>query len=138
MNTNKILLGGLVGGVILFLLGWLIYGILLMDFMQTNCNQCMMRPMEEMIWGALIVSNFAWGFLLALVFNWSNTSELMAGAKVAGIIGLLTAIAFDLSMYSMSTMFNSLSAIFVDVIAFTVMLAIAGAVVAWVMGMGKK
>ncbi len=32
METNKILLGGLAGGVAFFLLGWVIYGILLMDY----------------------------------------------------------------------------------------------------------
>ena len=138
MKTNKILLGGIAGGVAFFLLGWLVYGMLLMDYMTANYNQCAMRPMQDMIWWAMILSNLAFGFLLSIVFSWSNTTGVMAGAKVAGIIGLLLAISIDLSFYAMSTMYSNLTAVFVDIIVYTVMSAIAGVVVAWVMGMGKK
>ncbi len=138
MKTNKILLGGITGGVALFLLGWVIYGILLMDFATTNYNQCMNRPMEGMIWWALILSNLALGFLLATIFSWSGITGMMAGAKTAGIIGLLLGVSLDLSFYSMTTMYTNPTAIFVDVIAYIVYLAIAGGVVGWVMGMIKK
>ena len=138
MKTNKILLGGITGGVTFLLLGWLVYGILLMDYMTANYNQCAMRPMEEMIWWAMILSNLAYGFLLSIVFSWSNTTGMMAGAKVAAIIGLLFAVSIDSGFYAMSSMFSNLTAVFVDIIAYTVMTAIGGAIVAWVMGMGKK
>jgi len=138
MKTNKILLGGLAGGVALFLLGWVIYGMLLMDYSTANYNQCMNRPMQGMVWWAMIVSNLALGFLLATIFSWSNTTGLMAGAKAAGIIGLLLGVSLDLGFYSMTTMYSSLTVIFVDVVAYIVYLAIAGAVIAWVMGIVKK
>ena len=138
MKTNKILFGALAGGVALFLLGWVIYGILLMDYSMANYNQCMNRPMMEMVWWAMIASNLALGFLLATIFSWSNTTGAMAGAKTAGIIGLLLGISMDLGFYSMTTMYASLSVILVDVIAYIVYLAIAGAVIAWVMGRVKK
>ncbi len=134
MKTNKILLGGIAGGVSFFLLGWLIYGILLIDYTTANYNQCAARPMQDMIWWAIILSNLSSGFLLSLVFSWSNTSGLMTGAKVAGIIGFLYALAVDLSVYSMSTAFSNLSALLVDIIAYTVMSAIAGVVIGLVMG----
>jgi len=138
MKTNKILLGGITGGVALFLLGWVIYGILLMDYMTTNYNQCMNRPMEGMVWWALILSNLALGFLLATIISWSGTTGMMAGAKKAAIIGLLLGVSLDLGFYSMTTMYNDPTAILVDVIAYIVYLAIAGGVVGWVMGMVKK
>lgn len=138
MKTNKILLGGITGGVALFLEGWVIYGILLMDYSTANYNQCMNRPMQEMIWWSLILSNLALGFLLATILSWSNTTGIMAGAKIAGITGLLLSLSMDLSYYSMTTMYVNPSVIVVDVIVYTVYLAIAGAIVAWVMGMGKK
>src|SRR3989339_1194885 len=100
MKTNKILLGGIIGGVSFFLLGWLIYGVLLMDYLTANYNQCAMRPMQEMIWWALVLSNLALGFLLSIVFSWSNTTGIMAGAKVAAITGLLLSLYLDLSFYA--------------------------------------
>jgi hypothetical protein len=138
MNTNKILLGGIVGGVASFLLGWLVYGVLLSDFMTANYNQCAMKPMEEMVWWAIILSNFASGFLLAIIFSWTNTTGWLAGAKIAGIVTFLMVASFDLSMYSMSTMFGSVSVVFMDIIIGTVFTAVIGAVIGQVMGMGKK
>jgi len=138
MKTNRILFGGLAGGVALFLLGWVIYGILMMDYSMANYNQCMNRPNMGMIWWALILSNFALGFLLALIFSWSNTTGILAGAKVAGIIGLLLGISMDFGFYSMTTMYPSLSVTFVDIITYTVYLALTGAVIGGVMKMVKK
>jgi len=138
MKTNKILLGGIAGGVAFFLLGWLFYGVLLMDFTTANNNQCAVRPMGDMVWWAMILSNLALGFLISWVFSWSNTKGAMAGAKVAGILGFLVAVSIDLSMYSMSTSFNNLVAVVVDVIAYTTMTAVVGIVVVWVMGMGRR
>lgn len=138
MKANKIILGGIAGGVASFLLGWLVYGVLLMDFWTNSYNHCAERPEEEMVWWALILSNFASGFLLAFIFSWSNTKGWLAGAKIAGIVALFMIIAYDLSFYSMSTMFNSLQVVIIDIIIGTVFTAIIGAVIGLVMGMGKK
>ena len=138
MKTNKILLGGITGGVTLFFLGWLIYGIILMDYMMANSNQCANRPMEQMIWWAMILSNLATSFLLVLIFSRTNTKGFLAGAKMAAIIGLLISAGLDLSMYSMSTMFSNLIAVVVDVIAYAVMLSVTGGVIGWIVGMEKK
>jgi hypothetical protein len=102
-----------------------------------NYNQCNARPMEDMVWWAMILSNLTSGLLLALIFSWSKTTGILTGAKVAGIVGLLFAISIDLSFYAMTTTFLKSSAILVDIVAYTVMSAIAGAVIAWVMGMKK-
>ncbi len=40
----KILRGTVFGGIAYFLLGWLVWGILLMDFFSANMNQCANRP----------------------------------------------------------------------------------------------
>jgi len=138
METSKILQGGIAGGVTFFLLGWLVYGILLSDYSAANYNQCAAKPMEDMVWWALMLSNLAFGFLISIVFSWSNSKGAMDGAKVGGIIGLLVALSIDLSIFSMSNMFSNFSVVLVDIIVYSVMAAIAGLVVALVMGMGKK
>ena len=138
MKTNKILLGGLAGGVAFFLLGWLIYGMVMMDYMMANQNQCAMRPMEEMIWWSLILSNIIWALTYAVIFSWANITGFANGLKSGAIIGLLIGASIDLSFYSMSTMFNSLTPVGVDIIATTVMSGIGGGIIAQVMGMGKK
>ncbi|HLG34069.1 MAG TPA: hypothetical protein VI757_04255 [Bacteroidia bacterium] len=138
MNTKKILTGGLAGGVAFLILGGLVYGMLLKDYMAANTNQCIMRPEEEWVWWAMIMSNLAWGFLLAIIFNWSNINTAAGGAKAAAIFGLLIGICYDMLFYSMSTMYSNLNMVCIDVLVGTVVSAIGGAVIAAVMGMGNK
>jgi len=138
MKTKKIFIGGIAGGIFFFLLGWLIYGLLLTDFMAANSNQDLAKPMDEMIFWALILSNLASGFLLSYVIYWSNTATVMTGVKIGGVLGFLFASAIDFSFYSMTNIFPDLTPIFVDIIAYTVMTAAMGGVVTWVMGMIKK
>jgi hypothetical protein len=139
MSTNKILVAGIVGGIIFFLLGWLVYGILLMDFMTANAGpgaaSIQKEPME--MW-ALVVSNLAWGFLFAIIFGrWTNTSKPKDGLIKGAIIALLVALFIDMSMYSMCT-FITMKTMLADIAAMTVNGAIAGALIAMVLGMGGK
>ena len=138
MNTKKIVVGSLAGGLAYFLLGWVVYGILMKDYCATNLNQEVIRKPEEMILWAIGVSNIAFAMLLALIFSWSNTSSILNATKMAAIIGLLVSISIDLSFYAMTTMYQSRSIIIVDVIVNTILTAIVGAIVYWSMCLGKK
>jgi len=62
----------------------------------------------------------------------------MAGAKTAGIIGLLLSASMDFGYYSMTTMYSNSTVIIVDIIAYTVYMSITGAFIGWGMGMVKK
>ena len=125
------------GGISFFFLGWLIYGVLLMDFMSEFSNTTFNRPEEEMVWWAMILSNMASGFIFSIIFGWLNNKTIIGGVKIAAIIGVLFALSIDLSFYSMTTLYSSFTPIIVDIIAFTIMSAITGGIIAWVMNLGK-
>ncbi len=133
MKTNKILLGGLAGGVTFFLLGWLVYGVLLNGYMMANTNQCAAKPMQDMVMWAMFLSNLALGCLLALIFSWTKSTDLGTNAKVAAIIGSLIALSADLGNYSMTNMYNNFSIIIVDVLVFSAMLAVTSIAVSLVL-----
>jgi hypothetical protein len=137
MKATKILLGGLVGAIVLFLLGWAVYGGLFADFTATNFNQSAMKPMEEMNWLAMILANLAFGYLLAFVLGWSNEKGWKTGAKVGIVIGLLYSISVDLGMYAMADWYLNFGAVVVDIIVYSVLVTIVGIVVALVMGTKK-
>lgn len=136
MNT-QILKGTVFGGIANFFLGWLIYGMLLMDFMKSNSNQCAMRPEMEMIWWAMILSCLVYALFLTLFLKGFGASTWLDGLKVGAIFGCLFAVTIDLSFYSMTTMFNSFTPILVDAIASTVMAAIIGLVIVLLWGKPK-
>ncbi|HEX4956887.1 MAG TPA: hypothetical protein VFV46_01810 [Lacibacter sp.] len=136
MNTGKFISGGLIAGVVYFLLGWLIYGMLLMDFMTqhtTTAAQAIMRPEAEWPWWAMITGNFGLGFLLSYVFNKSGTSTVSAGALSGAIVMFLFSFSVDLMMYAQMNIFDLTSAV-VDMCASAVIGALVGAVLGWWLG----
>lgn len=133
----KILRGTILGGIAYFLLGWLVWGILLMNFYTENLNQCSGRPETDMIWWAMIVSNLTFALLLTLILNWSGAKGIADGLKTGAIFGFLMGLSFDLSFYSMTTMFHNFSAIIVDVVVNTVVMAIIGMVIVLTWGKEK-
>jgi len=125
----KILRGTVLGGLTYFILGWLIYGIVLNAFMQNNFNQCAARPEDAMIWWAMIVASLVLAHFLTLVLKWTNAKGILNGLKTGGLFGLLFGISVDLSNYSMSTTFNNLSAVIADVFAWVIIQAPVGMVI---------
>ncbi len=134
MKTNKILVGGLAGGVTFFFLGWLVYGILLNGYMTANLNQCAAKPMQEMVMWAMLLANIALGLLLAVVFSWSRITGILQSAKVAAIIGLLISVSIDLGNYSMTTLYKGFSIMLIDMLVYIIMMTLTGIVVCIVIG----
>lgn len=132
----KILRGTIFGGIAYFLLGWLVYGILLMDFSAANYNQCLNRADGVMIWWALIASNFVLGLFLTLVLKWSGAKGILDGLKTGALFGLLWSVAMSLSYYSMTTMYKNFTALIVDVLVAVAIMAVVGLVI--VLLWGKK
>lgn len=126
MKTQQIVIGSLVAGVSFFFLGWLIFGILLSPIMEANCSN-IARPMEDMLFGPLVVSNLLWGLLISLSMAWTQKTGALAGLKTATLLGLIITSAMDLSLYSMTTYFNNLNAVVFDVFGNVLLYAITGA-----------
>lgn len=131
----KILRGTIFGGISYFLLGWVVYGILLMGFISENMSQCAARP-DEMIWWALILSNFTAALLLTLLLKWFGAKGIVDGLKIGALFGFLYSSTVGLSSWSMTTMYSKFSVLIVDVLASTVVLAIVGMII--VLTWGKE
>ena len=139
MSTSKILVAGVVAGIVGFFLGFLVYGNLLMDFFSSNGGsaQGVQRNEEEMIWWALIVGHLLWGILLAYIFGqWATISTAATGAKSGAVIGLLMSGFWNLVMYATTNLYN-LTAVLADIVIGAVLTAIVGAVAAWMLGRGR-
>lgn len=139
MNT-KVLLAAVAGGVVTFLLGWLLYGIALKGFFDSNMGSAtgVMRGEEDMQLWAVFVGNVAWSLLLALLYSrWAGITTFSSGAMSGAWISLLMALGIDLIMYGTTNM-STLAATLVDPIVSAVMGAAGGGVVGWVLGYGNK
>ena len=130
-------MGGIAGGIAFFLLGWLIYGNLLMGFMTDHPGLAGNVGKSEPDFLYLIIGNLAMGFLFAYIFVKSGVTSLASGLVTGGIVGLLMGIGVDSTMYATTTVISK-TAMAADVAALTVMTAIGGAIIAAVIGMGTK
>ena len=136
MNTNKWLIAGIVGGVVSFIAGFIIWGLALDAFAQANMGSATGIRKEEMgdMW-AVVVGALASGFLVALIFSWANIKTPAAGAKTGAIIGLLLGININFIMFG-TTNVTTLPLAVVDTLAYGVLYVAIGAVVGWMLGRG--
>lgn len=132
----KLIRGTVFGGIAFFLLGWLVYGMLIANFMAAHSDVSLNRPDDQMIWWAMIVSNFVLALFLTLVLKWSGASGIADGVKTGALFGLLMSSTMDLMMYSMTTM-SDFTAVIVDVIVMTVLMAVIGLIIVLTWGKEK-
>lgn len=140
MNTNKFLVGGIIGGIANFLLGWVVWGMLLMNFMKehtTEVGKSVMRPDDQMVWWALIAANLLFGFLLSYILNKAGVMSAGAGASTGAVLGLLFGATVDCFNYAFMNLSDTTS-IGVNLVANLVVTGIVGGIIGWYLGMGKK
>ena len=138
MKTNKILLGSLLGGFVYFLLGYVVYGLLLSGYMTANINNCAALPMDQMNLPYMFISNVMVGLLLSRILVWSETKTMKDAAIRCGIVGFLVAASIDLSFLAISTMLSNFQVLVVDSATWFILNAAAGAAAFWVINLKKE
>jgi hypothetical protein len=137
MYSKNYLLAGILGGIVYFLLGWLIYGMLLMNYMEENAGLALGVNRVDMLFWSIGLGSLLYGFFLSYIFSCvGQVKTVGSGAKTGAWIGFLVAGAIDFTMYG-TTNISTLNAVAVDILAATVMASITGTVVAWVLGAGS-
>jgi hypothetical protein len=139
MKSSKFFIGGIVGGVVHFLLGWVVWGMLLKNFMADHSvkDSTAFRGEDDMMWWAFIVGSLAAGFFFSYLLGKCNARSAGSGAGVAFVAGLLISIAIDCIMYAQLNLWDT-TAMAVDIVASTVVSVIIGAIIGWIYGMGSK
>lgn len=137
MNT-KLFIAAIAGGVLYFLLGWIVYGILLMDFYAENTivYAGLMKEMPNLI--LMFLSNLFMAFLITWIFQkWANIRTVSHGFSAGFLIGLLYSLSIDLMFYSTMNLYNE-TVLIVDIIVNAVLIALVGACIGWILGLDKK
>jgi hypothetical protein len=137
--NKKILIGGIAGGILFFLLGWLIYGILLMDYMDQHAGlkPASDRGEADMQLTYIFAGYLLHGILLAYVLVRSNVTTIVDGMVTGAIIGLLVTSSMDLTIYG-TTYLLSKHSILADIIAATAISAITGGVMVLIINAVSK
>lgn len=123
MKTKNFLVAGVVAGIVYFLLGWLFYGILFVDFFPEQPDESS-QTMLMIFLGCL-----TYGLFIAYIFTkWAQISTAKTGLKAGAIVGLFTAIYFNFfniamangatyEMFAMDTVITMVSTAITGIVA---------------------
>ncbi len=121
---KKCILATLAGGVALFVLGYVFYGLLLADFF---ANDTMSETPNYL---ALAGGQLAGGGLLALVLSWKGAEGPVEAFKAGAGVGVLYSFSMGLTMFGTTEGLNTMTTVIGDAVVMLVMYGIGGMVVA--------
>lgn len=130
MNLKKLTLGTLVGGILYFLLGWLFYGMLLMDLFHKysgKVGHIIDRPEAEMDWLFLVGGNMVAGLLMAWIIQRTRSQSWKQGLVTGAVVSFLFSVSVNCMIYATSYI-TSKHGMLLDVMTSTLIGAVVGAV----------
>ena len=133
MTTQKLLVGTIVGWVVLFFLGYLVFGILMADFYRANTGTAIGVEKMPLNLLAIGIGQLASAGALTLILSWVGVRSIGQGASMAGVVGLLFFLGVDLTTFG-STNTSTLKVTLVEPVIIGILYAIAGGAIAAVAG----
>ncbi|MGC4041772.1 MAG: hypothetical protein QM710_13550 [Flavobacterium sp.] len=128
MNAKNFIVGGIVGGIVDYLLGWLFYGILFMDALGGK------EPVNMLF---IFLGCLSFGFLVSYIFTrWAHITTATTGLKAGAVLGLFSGLQSNFFGNSMEAVPNY-QHIALDMAIMIVMGALVGVAVGLVNGKMK-
>ena len=126
----RTVLAAVAGAVTLFVLGYLIYVVLLGDFFAAHGASVLGEP----VFWAIFAGELAMASLVTFIFDqWASISTLAGGFKGGAIVGALVALNFGLIQFGAMGA-GDLTAVVADAVVSLVRVGIAGAVIGLMLG----
>ena len=132
MDMKRLMTGTIVGGILMYGLGWLIWGTLFTDFFAANAGSATGVERDAPILWAQVVGNLVLAALYTMAILKTGASSVADGAKVGAITGLLVWLGVDFIHYAHTNLSN-LTATLADPALELVRTAIVGAGIAMVL-----
>ena len=123
MNAKNFIVGGIVGGIVDFLLGWLFWGILFADFFP---------PTDESKMNMLFIflGCMTFGFFISYIFSkWAHIATAVTGASAGAVIALFMSLFHNFFYYG-----NNLTPDYKVLIMDVALTAVCGAIVGSIIG----
>ena len=123
----------------LFVAGYVLFGILLISFMKEHTFQYAGLVKETPTLMVIFLSNLVMALMLAVVLEYcASIRTFVGGLQIGAIVGFLIALSIDLGELGYVNLYKGYALIPVDVLAETVRTALAGGVIAAVLGMMNR
>jgi hypothetical protein len=138
MLITEITISTIVGAVAYFIIGWVVFELLLGKLMSANMINLpgFIKKHKEsnLIW--LFISCAAYSFLLATLFAlWTGTTTLTEGMIIGTLIGGCISIMTSTYWWATSHLFSNFKPIFADFLAAMITVGVMGGIVAGIIGL---
>ena len=132
------LLGALAGGIVMFLLGFLFFGILFAEYFKANTVVYPGLVKDPPVFWAIFLFNLVWAYLIAWAMEYAGRSGWGEGAKAGAVVMFILGVGINLEFYSFMNVHKELAPLLLHVLIVTFMGAVAGAVIGLVRGYLSK
>ena len=127
MNAKQWGCGAIGGGIVLFVLGYVIWDMLFGSFFAANTGSATGVGREDQLIWAVALGSLSYAALITYAFGARSASlTLVNGLKVGAIVGFLLWFSADFTLYGINNV-NNLTATIVDPLLELVRGAITGA-----------
>ncbi len=134
MDTKRLIIGTVVGGIALYILGYVIFELAFADFFAANAGSATGVWKDPQVMWAIAVGTLSYAALITLAIGTrAGSTTIVEGLKVGAIVGFLMWFGADLIIYGIWNVWN-LTAAIVDSLLELVRGGIGGAVIAAVLG----
>jgi hypothetical protein len=139
MDVKKFLIGTITGGIVYFLLGFVVYALAFDQFFIAHAGSATgVTKTEAMQYWPLFLGNIGHAALLSYIFlKWANVKSFLAGLSAGAAIGFFMTLGHNLIQYDTTNIMDITGAL-ADVIVYTIITSITGGVVGAVLGMRSK
>jgi len=119
MDTKRLVTGTVVGGIAMYALGYLFWGVILANFFEGQAGSATGLPRDAEILWAGVAGTLSIALLVTLAIGWTGGSSVMDGFKTGATLGFLFWLGADLLIYAnfnFSTLTGSVADAFVEMI----------------------
>ena len=133
METKKLVTGIVVGGITMFVVGYLVFDMAMVGFYQANGAAAFGVAREANLWWAVALGIASLATLVTLCIGWSGAKNATQGFKIGGVVGFLVWFGVDLIYHGQFTIATDILPL-VDGLLEFIRTGIGGAVIATVLG----
>ena len=123
------LLGAVVGGIVMFLLGFLLFGVLLADFFKANAIEYPGLVKDPPVIALIFLFNLIWAWLIAWVLEYAGRSGWAEGGKAGAIVMFFVALGNGVELEAFLNVHKTMTPLIANILIVTVMGAVTGAVI---------
>lgn len=135
--NSKFYYAALVGALVSFLLGWIVYGMLMMEFYKANTTVYEGLMKDPPVLWAIFIGNLCTATLLSWIYSKMGIKTFMKGATTGLWVGFLLTAWFYAFSHAFMNLYSTKLTI-ADLVVSSLFTAVIGGLIASILGMGNK